>query len=57
MNLANKVSELLEQIDLENLDDLTWRGTLDNGEWKILLHKEQSGEKYNIIIKKRDRVE
>jgi hypothetical protein len=57
MNLANKVSELLEQIAVENLNDLAWRGPLDDGEWKILLHKEQSGEKYNIVIKKRDRTE
>ena len=57
MNLANKVSELLEQIALENLDDLVWRGLLEDGEWKILLHKEQSGEKYTIAIKKRDRTE
>jgi hypothetical protein len=57
MTLADKVSELLKQIDLEDLNDFSWRGIIENNEWKILLHKENDGKKYNIIIKQRREIE
>jgi hypothetical protein len=52
MTIPEKVKELLEQLEVEQLDDVVWRGFIDDLEWKILLHKNPYGIIY-ITVKER----
>jgi len=57
MKLSDKLSELVDQVDSEGITDLSWRGLIEDKEWKILIHKDADLEKYNIVVKRRDRAE
>jgi hypothetical protein len=57
MKLSDKLSELVDQVDSEGIADLSWRGIVEDKEWKILIHKDADLEKYNIVVKRRDRAE
>lgn len=56
MILSNKVAELIEQLETDQLNDLSWRGLVDDKEWKILIHKDSTSGAINIVVKPRNRV-
>lgn len=51
MTLSSKVAELIEQLEADNLNDLVWRGPINEIEWKILIHREL--QNISIVIKRR----
>lgn len=56
MTLSEKTSDLINQLESDELDDLSWRGIIDDREWKILIHRNNASGTIHIVIKPRNKL-